>query len=43
MATSPNLESVTNPEDWPEELQHLKPEAARAPDNPEDREYARQQ
>jgi len=37
MATSPNLEPVTNPEDWPEELQHLKPEAARAPEEPEDR------
>ena len=27
----------SNPEEWPEELQHLKPEAARAPEKPEDR------
>jgi DNA polymerase-4 len=27
----------SNPEVWPEELQHLKPETARAPEEPEDR------
>ena len=40
MATEPNPTPTTDPsnlEEWPEELQHLKPEPARGPEEPTDR------